>query len=61
MIKVAIRVIIENLVPARLRVIFGLFRDRKRPSLEDIKKLFKLNPQRFYVEVKDPKFGQAEM
>mmetsp|Transcript_30995 Transcript_30995/g.27419 ORF Transcript_30995/g.27419 Transcript_30995/m.27419 type:complete len:170 (+) Transcript_30995:465-974(+) len=60
LIKSAMRVIIENLVPARLRVLFKLIDTPTRPSLEDIKKLFKCDPKRFQIEVKDPKFDEID-
>jgi hypothetical protein len=60
LIKAAIRVIIENIVPPRVRILLKITETQTNPSLEDIKKLFKLDKKRFEVEVKDPKFDEID-
>lgn len=60
LIKAAIRVVIDNLVPNRLRVLFNLVNKKSTASLQDIKKLFRMDKQRFEVEVKDPKFNELD-
>lgn len=57
LIKTAIRVVIENLIPSRVRVLFNLTNITEELSLADIKKLFRMDKQRFEVEIKDPKYS----
>lgn len=60
LIKAAMKVIIENLVPHRLRILMNLLDVSTYPSLDDIKKLFKADEKRFQVEIKDPKFEEID-
>ena len=57
LIKAAIRVIIDNIVPGRLRVLFNIVSNATNyASLEDIKKLFKMDEKDFELESKNIKY-----
>jgi len=59
LIKAAIRVIIDNLVPQRIRVLMNLCEKRRDDATyEEVAKLFKADPQRYEVDSKDPKFDE---
>lgn len=60
LIKAAIRVVIDNIVPHRVRILFKMTDTKTNPSLEDIKKLFKADKKRFEVDIKDPKFSDID-
>lgn len=60
LIKAAIRVVIDNIVPHRVRILLNITDTETNPSLEDIRKLFKTDKKRFEVDVKDPKFSDID-
>mmetsp|Transcript_29512 Transcript_29512/g.26093 ORF Transcript_29512/g.26093 Transcript_29512/m.26093 type:complete len:278 (-) Transcript_29512:22-855(-) len=60
LIKAATRVIIENLVPHRLRFIFNISENTKNATFEDIKKLYSCDLKRFKIDSKDPKYDDYD-
>jgi len=60
LIKAAVKVIIENVISNRFRVLLNLISEPNNPSLDDIRKLFKLDKERFELAMKDPKYSELE-
>lgn len=60
LIKAAIRVVIDNLVPNRVRVLLNLTDVKNDLDLAAVKRLFRMNKQQFEVEMKDPKYCEID-
>ena len=54
LIKSAVKVIIENIVPSRVRVLLSMSEEELAASEIDIQRLFKMSQQDFELESKKP-------
>lgn len=60
LIKAAFRVVIDNLVPNRVRVLLNLTNVQNELDLAAVKRLFRMNKQQFEVEMKDPRYCEID-
>lgn len=60
LIKAAIRVIIENILPARQRITFAMYRQGTHLSYEEYRKLFELDEKSYQIEVQDPRYTELD-
>lgn len=56
LLKAAFRVIIDNIVPNRVRVLLNLTSNTNEVNKENIIKLFKMNKEKFETEGNDPEY-----
>lgn len=60
LIKAATRVIVENIVPPRQRIIFAMHRQGTNLSYEEYKEWFSLDRKAYEVELNDPKYTELD-
>ena len=60
LIKSAIRVIIDNIVPSRVRVLLGMCQEEQKASEDDIFKLFCMDTKESQVESQKPIYSEID-
>lgn len=61
LIKAAIRVIIDNILPPRQRITFTMYRKGTNLSYEEYKKLYDLDYKDYQIEIKNSKYTELDM
>jgi len=60
LIKTAVNIIIENIIPERMRVLFNIVKHESDATFEDYEKLYKMNKKNFEVEIKNSKYNEID-
>lgn len=60
LIKTAFKLIIENLVPDRMRILFNIVKEESSSTYEDYKRLYSMNRKKFEMEMQDPKYNEID-
>jgi len=59
-IKTAFKVIIQNIIPDQVRVLFNIAKVESQATYEDYDYLYKQNNKNFELAIKDPKYNEID-
>ena len=60
LIKTAFKVILDNIVPEQMRVLFNIVKNESPATYEDYKHLYKQNHKNFELAMKEPRYNEID-
>ena len=60
LIKAAFKVIVENIIPERVRILFNISKDESKATYDDYKRLSSMNQKNFEIENKDSIYSEID-